>query len=113
RVPSNAKPGKYREYFRPIVFQTPGGTFNGPEVFLDVNVVKPVYEATYYNKCCHRYGVKPGETRTAWIQFRNDGNETWYDEDGLSDAPSGTKPVFLTTARPLGRYSKLGSHWPG
>ena len=38
-VPAGAPIGKYREFFQPVLFQTPGGTFADPYTFLDVNVI--------------------------------------------------------------------------
>ena len=56
--------------------------------------------------------IAPGETDQVSITYTNVGSKTWYDDTGLSSAPSGTKPVRLATTNPINRSSAFyDSSW--
>ena len=53
----------------------------------------------------------PGQSTTAYFEYKNNGAQTWYDDTGLSDAPSGTFAVHLGTSNPVNRASVFGASW--
>lgn len=88
--------GNYREYFRPL---SEGRTWFGPPntVYLDVNTA-PRYSATWVGQSAPAALSGSGE-QTAWIEFRNTGNQTWQ--------KSGPTPFRLGTSGPPDRASGL------
>jgi len=55
--------------------------------------------------------VAPGGTTTSYVQYKNTGTTTWYDDASRSQGPSGTLPTHLATNNPLNRASIFGSSW--
>ncbi len=56
--------------------------------------------------------IQPGGQVTAYFSYKNWGTTAWYDSTVLPQAPAGTKPINLSTARPLNRSSAFSSGWP-
>ena len=88
--------GNYREYFRPL---SEGRTWFGPAdtVSLDVNTA-PHYSARWVGQSQPAPLAGTGE-QTAWIEFRNAGNQTWQ--------RGGAAPFRLGTTNPRDRSSGL------
>ncbi len=88
--------GFYREYFRPV---SEGRTWFGPanHVSYDVNTA-PRYGAQWVGQSAPAPVSGTGQ-QTAWIEFRNTGNLTWYRD--------GSSPLRLGTDRPRDRASAL------
>jgi hypothetical protein len=86
--------GNYNEYFRPV---TEGRTWFGPAntVFINVNTA-PHYSAAWAGQSAPA-ALSGSSEQTAWIEFRNTGNQTWQ--------KSGVNPIRLGTANPLDRLS--------
>ena len=109
RVPSNATFKKYKEFFQPSVYKKPD-YFNDPKSFINITVKPMTYHATDYHRYKHRVADR-GDSFTNKLLFKNTGTLTWYDKTGRASAPAGTRPVYLYTARKLGRRSAFGSTW--
>jgi hypothetical protein len=106
--PTNLPAGTYREFFQPIVEGLTN--MNDPWTFLDVTVQDPVYASAYAGQST--YPVIPrGSSANSYIQYKNAGNTTWYDDTTAS--VSGAKPVHIATTNPLNRYSLVGTWWGG
>jgi hypothetical protein len=98
-------PGKYREYFQPIVEGLT--TMNDPGTFLDVTVVPVSYASQYAGQSAYPTVVK-GQTTTSFLKYKNMGNQPWYDSIATSN-----NPVHLATTRPINRFSLVGTAWGG
>lgn len=107
--PTNIAPGVYREYFQPIV--EGGDTMNDAGTFMDVTIL-PTYSSAFYRQGLYAT-LAPNATQNTFIDYKNTGNQSWYDDDSISGAPTGTKPVHLATTRPLNRFSLVGTLWGG
>lgn len=106
-------PGTYREYFQPIIEGTPDGAINFQWTFLDITLVAPIYQATYYSQSTYPTLV-PGQSASAFIEYKNTGNVPWYDDSSFANAPGkkGLLPVRLSTSHQINRVSIFGSAWP-
>jgi hypothetical protein len=70
------------------------------------------YTAVYYSQSAYPQ-INPGQQANVFLEYQNLGSKIWYDDQGLSGAPAGTKPIHLATANPVNRLSSFGSTWPG
>ncbi|HUC87039.1 MAG TPA: hypothetical protein VMR75_01765 [Candidatus Saccharimonadales bacterium] len=103
-------PGTYQEAFRPIAEGSADGALNDPGTYLDVTVMPQTYTAQYVSQSAYPT-IAQGSTGTGYFEYKNTGNQTWYDDTGLSGAASGTLPVHLATGEPINRASVFGSTW--
>ena len=71
------------------------------------------YKSEYAGQSSYKTLSPSVTTAVGHIRYRNVGNDTWYDDVGLSTAPVGTKPVHLATSNPLNRSSSVGYPWGG
>lgn len=55
--------------------------------------------------------IAPGGSSVAYIQYKNTGANTWYDDASRASGPTGTLPTHLATNNPLNRSSDFGSSW--
>ena len=69
------------------------------------------YALSYYSQSAHP-NLNPGQAGNVWLEYRNNGYQTWYDDASLSTAPSGTNPVHLAASHPLNRSSAFSADWP-
>ncbi|HSX02877.1 MAG TPA: hypothetical protein VLI05_06230 [Candidatus Saccharimonadia bacterium] len=109
-APLGTTPGVYREFFQPIVEGTIGGNMNDPWTFLDVTVQPAVYTSAYVSQSPYP-SLLPGQSAPSWFQYKNTGNQIWY--DNTSAAGAGALPIHLATAHPLNRHSAFGATWGG
>lgn len=105
-VPANMPAGKYREYFGLVNDGGAGVMPTNITPWIDITVQK-VHKANYVSQSAHPT-LRGGEVKTAYITYKNTGNVSWYDNTGLSKAPSGTKPTRLATTNPINRSSTFG-----
>jgi len=100
-------PGKYREYFQPIVegaqFWNIGGT-----AWIDVTVVSRSGSAQFVGQSGYPSSPR-GQANPVFISYRNNTNTIWYDD--LS-APLGISAVHLATTNPSNRRSIFSYGWP-
>lgn len=68
------------------------------------------YSATWVTQSSYPT-LKPGESRTVSITYRNSGSVNWY--DNTSAKANNAKPVRLATSKPMNRASSFGSTWGG
>lgn len=101
------RPGVYREFFQPIV--EGGPTMNDPGTFIDVTVQAPTYTSQFAGQCAYPTMVANNSSTSCFLRYKNVGNIAWY--DGVTAAANGARPVVLATARPINRYSLLGTLW--
>ncbi len=110
-VPSDKEAGNYREHFGLIVEGSSFGvmpTYITP--WIDIKVQK-FYAADYVTQSAYPT-LRGGESKPAFITYKNTGNVNWFDNAGLSKAPKGTKPTRLATTSPINRASVFGdSSW--
>ncbi len=67
------------------------------------------YYAVYVGQSSYP-NLSPGQTSTAYIEFRNGGKTNWY--DNVSAGPNHKKPIRLATMNPTNRRSEFGnSSW--
>jgi hypothetical protein len=109
-IPADLKAGSYREFFKPIVFQT-SGTFADPYVFIKADVRAGLYKSQVYEKCCHVDDALHNEILPSYLMLENIGNMPWYDKDSISSAPAGTHAVRLSTAKSFAHSSLFGKEW--
>jgi len=69
------------------------------------------YTDTYYSQSGYPT-VGPGSSASAWIEYQNNGYQTWYDDSSVGSAPAGTDPVHLATDNALNRNSAFDDGWP-
>ncbi len=69
------------------------------------------YADSYYAQSGYP-NLNPGQSATVWFEYQNNGNETWYDNNSIVDAPAGTDPVHLATNEPLNNCSVFAATWP-
>lgn len=76
------------------------------------------FGSTYANAFAYAYhsqsanpAMLQGFSNSAKLKFKNTGSQPWYDEDGISSAPSGTIPIYITTDNPTRRRSSFARHW--
>lgn len=108
-APASAKPGTYQEYFEPL--QEGGTVMNDPGTYMYVVVAPPTYSSSFVTESGGYYTINPGSQGSAWFEYRNTGNEPWYDD--VSAGGAGVMPVHLATSHPLSRTSAFGSTWGG
>lgn len=101
--------GVYREYFQPIVEGTGDGAFPNVGTFLDVRVTTPSYGNQFFRQSNYAE-IMPGQTSSAYIDFKNTSNVAWYDD--TTAGANNALPVHLATNAPINRQSPLGSAWP-
>ena len=101
------RPGVYREFFQPIV--EGGSTMNDPGTFIDVTVQAPTYVSQFAGQCAYPIMVANNSSAPCFLRYKNIGNVAWY--DGATAPANGVRPVVLATARPINRYSLLGTLW--
>jgi hypothetical protein len=66
------------------------------------------YSSQYYSQCSWPI-ITQGESASCWLEYRNSGNQTWYDD---TSATAGRLPVHLSTSRPTNRNSQFaGGNW--
>jgi hypothetical protein len=109
-VSSTQAPGTYQENFQPVAEGSSNGLFNDPGTYLDVTVQPKTYADQYAGQSAYPT-IAQGQTATGYVEYKNAGNQSWYDDTGLSEAPAGTLPTHLATADPLNRASVFGSAW--
>lgn len=109
-APTNLGTGVYREFFQPVAEGVGNGGFNDVSTFFDVTVnAKPAM--AWYDQSAYPT-VYPATKAAAYLRFQNTGNTIFYDDVGLSQAPSGTLPLHLATKSPLNRNSDFSADWP-
>ena len=92
-------PGSSRQYY--------SGSYNFVYYF---NLWFVPFADTYYSQSAYPT-VSSGQSATVWIEYQNNGYETWYDDDSISSAPAGTDPVHLATDDTLNRLSAFDDGW--
>jgi len=103
-------PGVYQENFQPVAEGSASGAFNDTGTYLDVAVTPTTYTDQFVGQSNYAT-ITQGGTATGYFEYKNTGNQNWYDDTGLSGAPAGTLPVHLATAEPINRASVFGSAW--
>jgi hypothetical protein len=103
-------PGTYQEFFRPVAEGSSDGALNDPGTYLDVTVNPKTYIDQFAGQSSYPT-VAQGSTAQGYFEYKNIGNQNWYDDTGLSEAPVGTLPVHLATGQPINRSSVFGSAW--
>jgi hypothetical protein len=69
------------------------------------------YNASYYSQSAYP-ALNPSQQASVYLEYQNLGSKTWYDDQSIGTAPSGTYPVHLATTNPLNRNSGFASNWP-
>jgi hypothetical protein len=93
-------PGSAQEYY--------SGSYNFVYYF---NLWFVPYIDSYYAQSNYPT-LNPGQSATVWFEYQNDGYETWYDNNSIGSAPTGTYPIHLATDDPINRSSVFGATWP-
>ena len=76
------------------------------------SVLMPSYASGFAGQSSYPI-MAQGGSFTGFIQYKNEGGSSWYDDASVGTAPSGTKPVHLATTSPINRSSAFGSSWGG
>lgn len=108
-APASIPVGSYREYFQPIM----EGSYQpimGAVSWLDLNVTASSTQAQFYKQSSFPT-ISRGQSTAAFIQYKNVGNTTWYDDQGVP-AGSGFSPVHLAATAPINRQSVFSYGWP-
>ena len=108
-VPAGQPLATYTEYFRPVLEGSADGAFSYANVWLDVTVAG-TYGTTFSSKGA-AVSVRPTETKSSFIAYKNSGSLPWYDDLSIYAAPTGTLPVHLATAHSINRASVFGVDW--
>jgi hypothetical protein len=110
--------------YTPHVYNNPNGLYGNPqsgttglyysgsysfEYYFNLWFVP--YNVTYYAQSSYPV-LNPGQSANVWFEYQNTGYETWYDDDSISSAPSGSYPIHLATNHTINRLSAFGSTWP-
>jgi hypothetical protein len=109
-APANLAGGVYREFFQPVEEGTIGGNMNDPWTYLDVSVQPATYTSSYAGQSAYP-SMLTGQQANVWLQYKNTGNEPWYDDASASGA--GSMPVHLATSHGINRGSVFGAPWGG
>jgi len=104
-------PGVYPEYFQPIIEGVSGGGIAYIGTSQNITVVPPTYIDSYYAQSNYPT-LTHGQQASAWFEYQNNGNQTWYDDSSVGSAPAGTDPVHLATDNALNRNSAFDDGWP-
>jgi hypothetical protein len=102
-------PGKYREYFQPVVLHK-ASLFNDPRMYIDITVETPRYSGQILGRDT-TVDINQGHYGDSYIRVKNTGNVSWYDDAGMDSAPSGTLPTMLVTYKDLLHYHPFGYLW--
>lgn len=103
----NIVPGTYTEAVRPIIEgYGPMNTASG--AFFNVSVTKAEFTATPVKQSGYP-SLYQGQTHSLWIDYKNTGNVTWYDE--TSATSNGEPPIRLATDAALNRTSVFSHNW--
>jgi hypothetical protein len=110
--------------YTPHVYNNPSGLYNLPKYgtvgdyysgsynfVYYFNLWFVAYSDAYYSQSNYP-SLNPGQQATVWLEYQNDGYETWYDDNSISSAPPGSYPVHLATSHALNRASAFGPTWP-
>jgi hypothetical protein len=109
-APSNIGAGVYQENFQPVAEGTSNGAFADPGTYLDVVVQQPNYSATYAGQSTYP-SLSAGSTASGYVEYKNTGNISWYDDSSIGGAPAGSYATHLSTAQPVNRRSVFGATW--
>lgn len=96
RLQAPAKTGSYTETFGLVA---EGITWFNARFTLNVKVVPAIWDAQWIKQSSNSISMAPGDTETAWVEFKNTGNTTW--------SAVGETAVKLGTARSLDRKSSF------
>jgi len=107
-APQTLSPGKYREWFQPIL---EGGSpwDMGQKVWMDISVTKAHYKAAFAGQSSFPT-IARNSTAQAFFKFKNTGDVVWYD---AISKPKGLKHVVLATTNPINRISRFGAAFVG
>jgi hypothetical protein len=112
-VPNGYPAGSYNEFVRPVNEGVGGMATNPPSIWITITV-NQVNKATYAGQS-GPVSLRGGEQKTAYIDFKNTGNFTWY--DNTTAAQHGGTPVRLASVDSSGtdnQSSTLGDDsWGG
>ena len=72
--------------------------------------ILPTYSSQYGGQSAYPT-IAAGSTATVWFNYRNAGNQKWYDNSTAGAANA--NPVHLATTHPINRKSPFGSAWGG
>jgi len=109
--PLDMAPATYNLYLQPLV---EGGSTMGPGYgYVTINATPATFQSAYKSQSAYPTISNDYAPNPVWLEYKNTGNAPWYDDIGLSQAPSGTKPLHLATSHNIGRASELGILWPG
>jgi hypothetical protein len=100
-VPSDAKPGTYREYFQPILEGSQNFSL-GAWAYIDITVVEQTNSAAFVQQTSPYPSVLNGEQAPVYFKVKNTGTATWRDDTTISE---NQLPVHLATAGPVNRPS--------
>jgi hypothetical protein len=109
-VPINQPGGVYREFFQPVAEGTGNGAFATVGTYLDVTVQAASFGAQYAGQSSYPT-MFSGGTDNAYLNYKNTGNQLWYDDTSVGTAPVATYPVHLSTGQPTNRVSSFGATW--
>jgi hypothetical protein len=109
-APANLAGGVYREFFQPVEEGTIGGNMNDPWTYLDITVQPSTYASAYAGQSAYP-SMLTGQQANVWLQYKNTGNEPWYDDASAGGA--GGMPVHLATSHGINRGSVFGAPWGG
>lgn len=103
----DVSPGTYRESFQPVQegYNYP---IMGTPSWFDITVTPSVFSAGW-NAQSSFPTLSPGESKLAFIQYKNLGSTRWYDD---TSAPVGLSPVHLAASVPTNRKSVFSYGWP-
>jgi len=89
-----------------------GQTISGSDKYNERVIISPaIYKATYAKQSIYP-SMTYGQTRIAYIRYKNDGNVPWFDDSSISTSTLRTPlPVHLATSRSINRNSGFNYLW--
>ena len=96
-----------------IEFQTSSNTrIPLSNLTIPVAITPAAYTLTYYSQSAYP-SLAHNQTKTIFLQYKNTGNQTWYDDNGLASVTTRSpQVVHLSTASPLNHTSSFARDWP-
>lgn len=98
-APYDMAPGKYPEYFAPVIEHVTWMADKGLHWDINVEPQTNNYAATIWSYNQSTFQLKAGETVELSYDLKNTGRETWY--------KNGANPVHIGTTEPIDRSSLL------
>ncbi len=96
-----------------LEFQRPdNSTVAFSAIKVPASITAPTYSLAYFAQSSYPV-LTFNQTRVVTEQYRNTGNQIWYDDVGLTSASTrNPKAVHLATAQPLNHLSGFAVDWP-